>query len=84
MEFLDLLLQVQVVIVVKQTSGKNLVRKKREWILPPKPLKENKDYTKELSIAKVSVSDQTDRTSVCGPGLRLLSLRTSPDDPLKK
>uniref|UniRef100_A0A8C7Y5Q6 Cadherin domain-containing protein n=1 Tax=Oryzias sinensis TaxID=183150 RepID=A0A8C7Y5Q6_9TELE len=45
--------QLQVAIVVRKTSGENLVRKRREWILPPKPLKENKDYTKELSIAKI-------------------------------
>lgn len=30
-----------------------LVRKRREWILPPKPLKENEDYTQKEYIAKI-------------------------------
>jgi len=47
-------LQLQVVTVVSANSGGNLVRKRREWILPPKPLMENVDYTSERSIARVS------------------------------
>ncbi|KAF6728699.1 Desmoglein-1-gamma [Oryzias melastigma] len=58
---LVVLVLVQVVIVVRQTSGKNLVRKKREWTLPRKPLKENKDYTRELSIAKICFDFQQDQ-----------------------
>lgn len=33
-------------------SGNEPVRKRREWILPPRPLKENEDYTGKESIAK--------------------------------
>lgn len=43
-----------VVAVMKANSGVNVVRKRREWILPPKPLKENVDYTHEEFISKVS------------------------------
>jgi len=44
----------QAVVLVIAYSGHNLVRKKREWILPAKPLKENVDYTRKEFIAKVS------------------------------
>ncbi|XP_034562448.1 desmoglein-2-like [Notolabrus celidotus] len=43
----------QVVAVVKGNSEEQLVRKKREWILPPRPLMENKDYTGLEYIAKI-------------------------------
>ncbi|KAM4548234.1 desmoglein-2.1-like [Odontesthes bonariensis] len=48
-----LLFALQVVSVVSANSGDNLVRKRREWILPPKPLMENVDYTKDVSIARI-------------------------------
>lgn len=48
------LLLLQVAAVVKGNPEEELVRKKREWILPPKPLKENEDYRNEEFIAKVS------------------------------
>jgi len=44
----------QAVIAVIANSGDILIRRKREWIIPPKPLKENVDYTKRDFIAKVS------------------------------
>uniref|UniRef100_A0A672Z4B7 Desmoglein-2-like n=1 Tax=Sphaeramia orbicularis TaxID=375764 RepID=A0A672Z4B7_9TELE len=40
-------------VAVAITNSEPLVRKRREWILPPKPLVENKDYTKEEYIAKI-------------------------------
>uniref|UniRef100_A0A3B4V634 Desmoglein-3-like n=1 Tax=Seriola dumerili TaxID=41447 RepID=A0A3B4V634_SERDU len=42
-------------------SGDKLVRKKREWLPPPKILLENKDYTQEESVAKIH-SDFDDGT----------------------
>uniref|UniRef100_A0A3B4V4R9 Desmoglein-3-like n=1 Tax=Seriola dumerili TaxID=41447 RepID=A0A3B4V4R9_SERDU len=42
----------QAVAVVRANSGDKLVRKKREWLPPPKILLENKDYTQEESVAK--------------------------------
>ncbi|KAM3620644.1 uncharacterized protein V6R79_026394 [Siganus canaliculatus] len=42
-----------VIIVVKTNSGNNLMRKRREWILPPKSLKENTDYTQKEFVAKI-------------------------------
>lgn len=50
----SILLQLQAFALVKANSGDNLVRKRREWILPPKPLKENVDYTHLEFVAKVS------------------------------
>uniref|UniRef100_A0A3P8U339 Cadherin domain-containing protein n=1 Tax=Amphiprion percula TaxID=161767 RepID=A0A3P8U339_AMPPE len=52
-----------VVVVVSANSGENLVRKRREWILPPKPLKENVDYTQMESIARIR-SDYQSGTNV--------------------
>uniref|UniRef100_A0AAQ4PVU7 Cadherin domain-containing protein n=1 Tax=Gasterosteus aculeatus aculeatus TaxID=481459 RepID=A0AAQ4PVU7_GASAC len=43
----------QAVIARIASSGDNLVRKKREWILPPRPLMENEDYTQQDFIAKI-------------------------------
>ncbi|KAI4829205.1 hypothetical protein KUCAC02_023265 [Chaenocephalus aceratus] len=43
----------QAVVLVIAYSGHNLVRKKREWILPAKSLKENVDYTRKEFIAKI-------------------------------
>uniref|UniRef100_A0A3Q1D8P7 Cadherin domain-containing protein n=1 Tax=Amphiprion ocellaris TaxID=80972 RepID=A0A3Q1D8P7_AMPOC len=54
---------VLVVVVVSANSGENLVRKRREWILPPKPLKENVDYTQMESIARIR-SDYQSGTNV--------------------
>lgn len=48
------------VAVVKTNSGDNLVRKRREWIIPPKQLKENEDYTKEKFIAKIRSDFETE------------------------
>ncbi|CAK6969743.1 desmoglein-2.1-like [Scomber scombrus] len=47
------------VAVVKVSSKDSLVRKRREWILPPKPLRENKDYTDRESIAKIRSDFET-------------------------
>lgn len=47
--------QIQCLAVVN--SEKKLVRKRRDWVLPPKPLTENVDYTKDEYVAKVSQSD---------------------------
>nr|XP_046248064.1 desmoglein-2-like [Scatophagus argus] len=41
------------VAVVKANSGDKLVRKRREWIIPPRSLTEHKDYTQETYIAKI-------------------------------
>lgn len=38
---------------VAVTEGKARFMHKREWIIPPKVLKENKDYTQEDYISKV-------------------------------
>lgn len=38
-----------------QAELRTLRRQKREWIVPPKKLYENVDYTRENYIAKVSV-----------------------------
>ncbi|CAL1593128.1 unnamed protein product [Knipowitschia caucasica] len=40
-------------IVVAAAYANSLVRKRREWILPAKPLQENKDYTRLEYIAKI-------------------------------
>eukprot|EP00064_Thunnus_orientalis_P005390 superscaffoldBa00000525_g5404 len=48
------------VAVVKANSGDNPVRNKREWIIPPKRLHENKDYTKEDYIAKIRSDFESD------------------------
>lgn len=42
-----------VATVVAVANSEFLVRKRREWILPPKPLKENEDYTQKEYIAKI-------------------------------
>ncbi|KAK5869347.1 hypothetical protein PBY51_024072 [Eleginops maclovinus] len=47
------------VVVVIANSGDKLVRKKREWILPPKPLKENVDYTRKEYISKIRSDFET-------------------------
>lgn len=49
----NMLLQLQAVAVVKTHSGDSVVRKRRDWIIPPKNLTENKDYTREKYIARV-------------------------------
>ncbi|XP_061833745.2 desmoglein-2.1-like [Nerophis lumbriciformis] len=41
------------VCVLRAHSGTSLVRQKREWATPPRPLTENHDYTSEEFIAKV-------------------------------
>lgn len=46
--------QLQLVLVVRASPRDGMVRTKREWILPPKPLKENYNYTLQTSIARVS------------------------------
>ncbi|XP_042273345.1 desmoglein-2-like [Thunnus maccoyii] len=48
------------VAVVKANSGDNPVRNKREWIIPPKRLNENEDYTKEDYIAKIRSDFESD------------------------
>lgn len=47
-------LQVQTDALVKANSRDNVIRKRREWVVPAKTLTENKDYTQEDFIAKVS------------------------------
>ncbi|XP_035985728.1 desmoglein-2-like, partial [Fundulus heteroclitus] len=59
-----LLFGVQVAIVVRAHSGNNLVRHKRELVLPPKPLTENVDYTEKKSIAKIRSDYQTEGKTV--------------------
>lgn len=51
---LRVVFQVQVVVVVRTRAGASLVRTKREWVIPPKTLIENKDYTNEEYVARVS------------------------------
>ncbi|CAJ1059633.1 desmoglein-2-like [Xyrichtys novacula] len=66
-----LLFLLQVVGVVLGNFGDQLVRKKRDWILPPKPLSENKDYTKEKFVAKIRSDFQSKvpiTYSLEGPG----------------
>ncbi|XP_071342912.1 desmoglein-2.1-like isoform X2 [Trachinotus anak] len=57
------LLLFMVVAVVRLSSGDSLVRKKREWILPPKPLMENADYTQKESVARIR-SDFEDNDNI--------------------
>uniref|UniRef100_A0A3B4V411 Desmoglein-3-like n=1 Tax=Seriola dumerili TaxID=41447 RepID=A0A3B4V411_SERDU len=52
--------QMQAVAVVSFNSGDNLVRKRREWILPPKPLTENVDYTQQESVARIRSDFEND------------------------
>ncbi|KAL0966166.1 hypothetical protein UPYG_G00291820 [Umbra pygmaea] len=40
-------------VMAEDSSGLKLRRQKREWIIPPKKLLENKDYTKDPYIAKI-------------------------------
>uniref|UniRef100_A0A7N8XNZ0 Desmoglein-2-like n=1 Tax=Mastacembelus armatus TaxID=205130 RepID=A0A7N8XNZ0_9TELE len=51
----------QGVSVVRAKSGDNLVRKRREWVPPPKLLTENVDYTNVVFVAKIH-SDYDDGT----------------------
>ncbi|XP_070689057.1 desmoglein-2.1-like [Pempheris klunzingeri] len=51
--FLLLLVTLQVVAVVKANSADNLVRKRREWIIPPVSVKENVDYTEVEYVARI-------------------------------
>ncbi|XP_034387314.1 desmoglein-2.1 [Cyclopterus lumpus] len=53
------LLLLTAVIAVIANSGDKLVRQKREWILPPKPLTENIDYTEMEFIAKIRSDVET-------------------------
>ncbi|KAG5841885.1 hypothetical protein ANANG_G00171770 [Anguilla anguilla] len=59
-----LLIHMLTVVIVKvDTKGlTNLKRQKREWIVPPRKLKENVDYRREV-IAKIR-SDEETRTSI--------------------
>ncbi|XP_019739970.1 desmoglein-2-like, partial [Hippocampus comes] len=56
-----LFLLFQSALVLAFHSGNEPVRKRREWILPPKPLKENEDYTGKESIAKIRSDFETHR-----------------------
>ncbi|KAM7410640.1 hypothetical protein PAMA_001872 [Pampus argenteus] len=56
--FVSLLL-CAIIAVLKASSGDSLVRRRREWILPPKPLRENKDYTQREYIAKIRSDYET-------------------------
>lgn len=59
-EFGLLLMIILSVIVI--SDAKKLRRRKREWILPPARLQENKDYTDRVYIAKIrSDMDENDR-----------------------
>ncbi|XP_062849480.1 desmoglein-2-like protein [Trichomycterus rosablanca] len=49
-------------IIQAEADGREqqtLQRQKREWIYPPRKLKENKDYTQELFIAKIRSDHET-------------------------
>ncbi|KAL0966165.1 hypothetical protein UPYG_G00291810 [Umbra pygmaea] len=50
-------------VMAEESSGLKLRRQKREWIIPPKKLLENKDYTKYDFIAKIR-SDKEYATQV--------------------
>ncbi|KAG5286763.1 hypothetical protein AALO_G00018490 [Alosa alosa] len=59
---------VPVLILILQVQGydrglQKLQRQKREWIIPPKKLMENTDYTKKEYISKIR-SDEETRTSI--------------------
>ncbi|XP_062386302.1 desmoglein-2-like protein [Sardina pilchardus] len=59
---------VPILILILQVQGyssglQKLQRQKREWIIPPKKLLENKDYTKMEYISKIR-SDEETRTSI--------------------
>uniref|UniRef100_A0A8D3BNA7 Cadherin domain-containing protein n=1 Tax=Scophthalmus maximus TaxID=52904 RepID=A0A8D3BNA7_SCOMX len=47
---------------MRANSGDNLLRKRREWILPPKLLKENVDYSGQLFIAKIRSDFEANET----------------------
>ncbi|KAK5605436.1 hypothetical protein CRENBAI_013476, partial [Crenichthys baileyi] len=51
-QFVLVLPFLQAAVVIRAHSGVNLVRHKRNWIPPPKSMKENVDYTQQESIAK--------------------------------
>ncbi|XP_019201960.1 desmoglein-2 [Oreochromis niloticus] len=51
--FVLLVFALQALAVESHNSGYSLVRKRREWVFPPKLLMENVDYTKEKKIAKI-------------------------------
>ncbi|KAL3976949.1 uncharacterized protein ACER0C_020438 [Sarotherodon galilaeus] len=51
--FVLLVFALQALAVENHNSGYSLVRKRREWVFPPKLLTENVDYTKEKKIAKI-------------------------------
>ncbi|KAK5609285.1 hypothetical protein CRENBAI_012822 [Crenichthys baileyi] len=59
----SLLFGLQAAEAIRAHSGVNLVRHKRDWVLPPKSMKENVDYTQQESIAKIR-SDQEAGTAV--------------------
>uniref|UniRef100_A0A4W5NDA5 Cadherin domain-containing protein n=1 Tax=Hucho hucho TaxID=62062 RepID=A0A4W5NDA5_9TELE len=45
-------------VVAAEGGGLKLRRQKREWIIPPKRLKENVDYTRQEYIAKIRSDEQ--------------------------
>uniref|UniRef100_A0A8C7SLH4 Desmoglein 2 n=1 Tax=Oncorhynchus mykiss TaxID=8022 RepID=A0A8C7SLH4_ONCMY len=45
-------------VVAVESGGLNLRRQKREWIIPPKTLKENVDYSNREYIAKIRSDEQ--------------------------
>ncbi|XP_077440238.1 desmoglein-2.1-like isoform X3 [Vanacampus margaritifer] len=53
-------LMLQNTLVLTLHSGNEPVRKKREWIIPPKQLKENEDYTGKQYIAKIRSDFEVD------------------------
>ncbi|KAL6104615.1 dsg1 [Pungitius sinensis] len=67
-----LLMSVLLVLVGAEGNGPELRRHKREWIIAPRQLYENHDYTTSTSIAKIN-SDKSNYTSIFysleGPGV---------------
>ncbi|XP_077390683.1 desmoglein-2.1-like isoform X2 [Festucalex cinctus] len=53
--------QLQNTLVLTLHSGNEPVRKRREWVIPPKQLKENEDYTGKQYIAKIRSDFEVDR-----------------------
>nr|XP_057929785.1 desmoglein-2.1-like isoform X2 [Doryrhamphus excisus] len=49
------------VFALRAHSDSNLLRRKREWIIPARPLKENNDYTSQEFIAKIRSDFDIDR-----------------------
>ncbi|XP_066537957.1 desmoglein-2-like protein [Hoplias malabaricus] len=62
--FISVVVLTTTIIQVESNGGQQILkRQKREWIIPPDKLLENKDYTRDKSVAKIR-SDEETRTSI--------------------